>query len=466
MDFILNTLSTYFNLFFLISIHFIHLQNLNGQNLVNNPNFVNLDTCPYGFGQVRFASGWITENEQTPDLFDSCAQNPSYVVPIEFSCATIAPRQDDGFVGLVSYGQLESGNNIREVISTHLIDTLTKGIDYYCSISVSPNPRCIINPDLPNYLCYTSGIGMAIVYSNTAFEIVVEADQIIDDIGNWTVLNGCYKPQGQESRVRIQTFKDDQLLATDCYTEDGSINFAYTFVDNVVVAPFDILPDTLIVCDIEEVYFEGINFYDLPLSWDDEVVGGPRNFIESDTYTLRAKAGDCHLEESLVVEIVDEELFDLEPEINKCEGEPLRLSLNIPGHILWPDGSDGNEYIIGREGQYDVTVTTTCNTLDFTYSVSEVDCNEVFYSGNIFSPNDDGVNDELRFYLNEDLTLSGTIMIFDRWGNMVFESTDLYNAVWNGKNRSNEGLTPGVYPWIFISEDNTIIQSGEITLIR
>lgn len=62
---------------------------------------------------------------------------------------------------------------------------------------------------------------------------------------------------------------------------------------------------------------------------------------------------------------------------------------------------------------------------------------------NAFTPNGDGLNDELFVILTgvEEFHIS----IFDRWGEKVFESTDLYEG-WNGTIRSSNKLAPvGTY---------------------
>ncbi|MFT6807200.1 MAG: hypothetical protein ACJA01_000419 [Saprospiraceae bacterium] len=65
--------------------------NLNAQNLVRNPNFTELDSCPYTFGQIYFANHWSSDNDQSPDLFDSCVTAPFFGLPFEFPCPTSPP---------------------------------------------------------------------------------------------------------------------------------------------------------------------------------------------------------------------------------------------------------------------------------------------------------------------------------------------------------------------------------------
>ena len=66
---------------------------------------------------------------------------------------------------------------------------------------------------------------------------------------------------------------------------------------------------------------------------------------------------------------------------------------------------------------------------------------------NVFSPNNDGVNDILRPYAYQDVRKID-MKIFNRWGQMIFETQDP-NINWDGKIAgSNKLASPGVYYYI------------------
>lgn len=70
---------------------------------------------------------------------------------------------------------------------------------------------------------------------------------------------------------------------------------------------------------------------------------------------------------------------------------------------------------------------------------------------NIFTPNGDGQND--LFTMNIENAQSIEIVILNRWGNVVFESTDA-NFAWNGKvNNSGSECSDGTYFYKFIVVD-------------
>ena len=89
------------------------------------------------------------------------------------------------------------------------------------------------------------------------------------------------------------------------------------------------------------------------------------------------------------------------------------------------------------------------------------------YIPNVFSPNGDGRNDNYEF--NAEGYANFHLIIFDRWGLKIFESTD--NSIkWNGQiNNSGSNAPDGTYYYIFNSIDpngQPYANHGFLTLIR
>lgn len=90
------------------------------------------------------------------------------------------------------------------------------------------------------------------------------------------------------------------------------------------------------------------------------------------------------------------------------------------------------------------------------------------YVPNAFTPNADGINDEFRFEITGAAEFS--ILIFNRWGEVVYESTNP-NEGWNGQVRKGSEAAPqGLYTYqmvigtIFNARD--IKKYGTLTLLR
>ncbi|HEX5112180.1 MAG TPA: gliding motility-associated C-terminal domain-containing protein, partial [Saprospiraceae bacterium] len=99
--------------------------------------------------------------------------------------------------------------------------------------------------------------------------------------------------------------------------------------------------------------------------------------------------------------------------------------------------------------------------------------NHDYYLPNVFSPNDDGINDV--FFVSSGPNSVGTVLdfrIYDRWGNLVFESKDGLpddpTAGWNGK-MADKNLNPGVFVWVVeiqFLDGKEITAYGDVTLVR
>lgn len=82
---------------------------------------------------------------------------------------------------------------------------------------------------------------------------------------------------------------------------------------------------------------------------------------------------------------------------------------------------------------------------------------------NVFTPNDDGINDEFEIQLGQRLEQCSDIKIWNRWGELVFESRDQHHT-WDGRTFSGEVCAQGVY--FFVLSVNGITYKGHVTLIK
>ncbi|MEW6467881.1 MAG: gliding motility-associated C-terminal domain-containing protein [Bacteroidota bacterium] len=115
---------------------------------------------------------------------------------------------------------------------------------------------------------------------------------------------------------------------------------------------------------------------------------------------------------------------------------------------------------------YYLTVTNSlgCSSTDTVTVFVDVTCGEVFVA-NVFSPNNDGANDVL--YVQNNCIKFLTFVIYDRWGEKVFE-TDDPNQGWDGTFKG-EKLNPGAFVYYVrarLVNEQEIIQKGNVLLIK
>ncbi|MCK6649069.1 MAG: choice-of-anchor L domain-containing protein [Bacteroidia bacterium] len=129
--------------------------------------------------------------------------------------------------------------------------------------------------------------------------------------------------------------------------------------------------------------------------------------------------------------------------------------------------SENPQHYYPTDGTYIVTLISTnqegCS--DTTQQTLVVLPDFYFYFPNAFTPNNNGKNDT---YMGYGVGIKSYHMrIFDRWGELIFETTDLYTG-WDGTYKGNK-LPGGVYPVVFDLEGymvNPTQKFGHVTLIR
>lgn len=106
--------------------------------------------------------------------------------------------------------------------------------------------------------------------------------------------------------------------------------------------------------------------------------------------------------------------------------------------------------------------------LSTTVTVTDPRCEEPFvFLPNLFTPNNDGVNDILYLRAFEPFITSVELLIYNRYGREVFKSTSL-NSGWDGTFQG-EALTPdtfGFYLKVICIDGQTFTKKGSVTLIR
>ena len=149
----------------------------------------------------------------------------------------------------------------------------------------------------------------------------------------------------------------------------------------------------------------------------------------------------------------------------------LILEANWGDSVIWQPGSIiGNELVISDVGEYFVEAfdKNNCSMKD-TFEVLNK-CVTVIAVPDAFSPNSDGLHDELEVK-GKNFT-DFEMRIFNRWGEVIFV-TDTLEVQWDGTYRG-EVMPVGSYPWVInyrsintdLSSSEKQIIHGSISLIR
>ena len=123
---------------------------------------------------------------------------------------------------------------------------------------------------------------------------------------------------------------------------------------------------------------------------------------------------------------------------------------------------DTGVYTIG------LTVTNEFGCTDNDVISIEIEPEFTFHPPNSFTPNDDDIN-ETFMPLGIGLDNEFVMYIYDRWGDLIFETTDA-TVPWDGRaNKGTKMAQEDVYVWVVLITDHSNSKHkfvGHVTLIR
>jgi gliding motility-associated-like protein len=148
-----------------------------------------------------------------------------------------------------------------------------------------------------------------------------------------------------------------------------------------------------------------------------------------------------------------------------CLGTEIILNPGVNGSYSWQDGSSSPTFNASVPGTYSLNVSNECGSVSDTISFEGIDCNCTVFIPNAFSPNNDGKNDNL--IIKEVGITSSTLIIYSKWGEEVFSSTN-NNRQWDGT-VDGKNPQPDVYGYYYRGvclTGTTIIKKGDITIVK
>ena len=196
------------------------------------------------------------------------------------------------------------------------------------------------------------------------------------------------------------------------------------------------------------------------------------------TYRIRFTDGACTHSITFTVANLGAPKAVFFPEYNGYSIEiPVRFlnqSLNALSYS-W-DFGDGNSstsaspiYLYDDYGKYTVTLIASDNyncadtTSDVVHFIDMASC----YFPNAFTPDGDDLNETFGPICRNIQTKDYLFVIYDRWGNKVFESQDI-NQQWDGTTNGKQAAS-AVYVWYLSYRDERNLlkeQRGAVTLVR
>ena len=126
-------------------------------------------------------------------------------------------------------------------------------------------------------------------------------------------------------------------------------------------------------------------------------------------------------------------------------------------------------YVFEQQGEFEVTqiITDENGCMDTTTKIVEVIGTYTVFVPNAFTPDGNGHNNTFKPYVDNVDPDQYRFMIYNRWGEMIYETEVIDNA-WDGT-YLGENVRDGVYIWKVLVTDNVGIEHeyvGHVTLLR
>ncbi len=111
-------------------------------------------------------------------------------------------------------------------------------------------------------------------------------------------------------------------------------------------------------------------------------------------------------------------------------------------------------YKYNDNGSYPVSLKVTDQAGCIDSATTMVAISDRFFVPNVFTPNNDNINDD--FIVTSNGISLFSIEIFSRWGNLVFRSNGHEQIMWDGRMPDGSLVKPGTYYYVINSENGNI----------
>jgi len=148
-------------------------------------------------------------------------------------------------------------------------------------------------------------------------------------------------------------------------------------------------------------------------------------------------------------------------------GSVLVKAISGYKNYLWSTGSVSSSVSITQPGQYwlQATDNNNCTGKEF-ITISPKECLKGLFVPSAFTPNNDGKNDLLKPFLLGNVK-QYKFQIFNRWGQLVFETSDLTKG-WNG-NFAGHPQPNHVFVWVCqyqLEGEQVKTEKGTLVIVR
>ena len=206
--------------------------------------------------------------------------------------------------------------------------------------------------------------------------------------------------------------------------------------------------------------------------WSDGVLGNSRQGLAAGRYrVIITDSNNCRTDSVIIFTEPEPLMVELDVTLPTCPDMPdgeikTRVTGGTDGgySYLWSDNSTDPDLSNATGGLYSIRVTDMNNCSVEKSLILEAKNPLCLEIPNAISPNGDLVNDVWNIH-NKELYPAMEVMIFNRWGEMVWKSERGYPRPWDG--RSNGRMLPvDSYHYIIDLNNGTRPVIGHVTIVK
>lgn len=227
-------------------------------------------------------------------------------------------------------------------------------------------------------------------------------------------------------------------VSNTCERVNTSINVSFEDDSDIV---FSLGRDTILCEEENFILSPDIDISNYEYEWSDGIASPNREVSQSGMYTLEV-TNECGSSFSSSINVDFQNInIDLGPDTTVCIDSNLSLDVTHPNamNYQWSTGETTPKIMISERGLYSVELSNDCMTVVEKIAIEEIDCRDCqIYVPNIISRDGLGVNSQFKIASNcrlEDYHLS----IYNRWGSLLFDSTDQADAWSAAQSESTKG---------------------------
>lgn len=305
----------------------------------------------------------------------------------------------------------------------------------------------------------------------------------------------------------------DSICAGLTYTSGGSVYDATgiytdslltaTGCDSIVTLDLTVVPNTEIAAEFSaqgpvcvdendgfinlDTVLAGASPFDILFDGSPRAVNFSATGLAEGSYQiLISDRFGCVLDTTISIEAESPFFVELGEDLEVDLGEFITLSAETSGNSMQPFWSVPELNIDCEPDCYTVEYQPLNSAFVYFSAISDLAClaadsvfisvvkNRDIYIPNAFSPNDDGVNDNLVAFGNAAAVSAVTkFQVYDRWGNLLYNSENMLlnqpASGWDGKRNGGERAADGVYTYVaevMFLDGTAVLLRGDVTLLR